>query len=275
MAIAIDHSSARIIITNRPRINNPTTDGTRANFTGTDIQASGRVRLTGAAGESPAGWELGFIQAQWIETNWVYYQGRANHDGSLLLQRGKPPARPHQGCRDTVAAAANVWYNHAENGLAPAHAAFPLQLNAHFFDQPSDSCRLVERNSCTHKDNYLSEAQFEFHFCTVLAVRDPGHAFHQLLHFYWNVHWQASFEPTNFANLHAAWTITPNAKGTSSAVSEIYQGRVTDNRFRQLITGPATQSCNQIFAAAEASVEAVHGGGRKESPVWHLFDVRR
>ena len=63
----------------------------------------GQCKITGASGDNPAGRTLGFIQLQWIETNWGYYQGEKDIHGSSFLQRGRPPARPAQGCRDTVA----------------------------------------------------------------------------------------------------------------------------------------------------------------------------
>jgi len=276
MTIAIDQHSAQIVINSRPVVNAPTVAGARASFTCSNITATGTVRLTGAAGDNPAGWVLGFIQAQWIETNWVYYQGQARNNGSLLLQRGKPPARPAQGCRDTVNAVGAIWYNAAQNGAAAAGMGFPLTLTANFFDQPSDGCQLMELNGMTGVNNFLHEAQFEFHFCTVLAVRDPANTFHQLMSFYWNARWQARFQPPNAAAPGAPhWTITPVAAGTGSNVGHIIRGQVTDARFSNLIIGPAAQSCNQIFQAAEAAVEVAGGAGRRESPVWHDFPVGR
>jgi hypothetical protein len=276
VAITIDPRSAAIHITARPKVNLPTVNGATANFTGTPIRATGTVRLHGSDDDDPVGWSLGFIQAQWIETNWIDYRGNHNHDGTVFLQRGHPPARPRQGCRDTVATAAGVWYNPTDNDDAATGDVFPLQLTAQFFDQPSDSCQVVELNTLTGKDNLLRETQFEFHFCTVLALRDPTGVFHQLLSFYWNAHWQSRFTPTNrAAPTTTPWTVTPLREGTSSAVSGIIQGAVTDRRFRDLITGPAILSCNQIFAAAEASVENPGGSGRHESPTWHDFNVAR
>jgi hypothetical protein len=169
----------------------------------------------------------------------------------------------------------DIWYNPADNGKPAAGAAVPIVLNARFFDKPGDSCHLVERNSLTGKDNFVREAQFEFHFCTVLAVRDPAGTFHQLLSFYWNMHWQSRFHPTNFAApAGSPWSITQIAGGNSSAVSHIIKGEVTDKRFKNLITAALGQSCNQVFAAAETTVEHP-GPGRRESREWANFDVRR
>ena len=66
------------------------------------IEMRGRCKITGDPGDNPAGWTLGLIQLQWIETNWGYYQGEKDIHGSCFVQRGRPPARPAQGCRDTV-----------------------------------------------------------------------------------------------------------------------------------------------------------------------------
>lgn len=275
MATHLAPGSATITRGHHPHVSTPTVNLAtgRASFQGSSITATGAARLAGHAGDSPAGWELGFVQAQWIETNWVSYLGRHDSDGSLFLQRGRPPARPAQGCRDTVGAVGAIWYNAADNGTT---GSLHAPLSARFYDKPGDDCALVERNGRTGKDNYLSEAQFEFHFCTVLVLRDPGGVFHQLCSFYWNVHWQASFHPSHFTPAGPThWSIRPVRNGNSSAVSHVIQGSVTDHRFRNLITGPATQNCNAIFAAAERSVEPPAGGGRHESAHWHEFNVGR
>lgn len=66
------------------------------------ITITGQCKITGGSGDKPTGWTLGFIQLQWIETNWAYYQGEKNTGGSCLVRRDRPPARPAQGCRDTM-----------------------------------------------------------------------------------------------------------------------------------------------------------------------------
>ena len=67
------------------------------------IEAIGSVTFHGSAGDSAAGWTIGFVQAQWVETNWGVYRGAAPSDGSVFVQRARPPSRPHQACFTTKA----------------------------------------------------------------------------------------------------------------------------------------------------------------------------
>ena len=55
------------------------------------LEAVGTVAFNHARG-STAGWQIGFIQAQWIETNWAVYRGMTQAAGSVFVQRG-PTAR--------------------------------------------------------------------------------------------------------------------------------------------------------------------------------------
>jgi hypothetical protein len=271
--------SAKITVTTRPNVQTPTINAASSisNWSSDPIRCTGEVSITGSAGDSPVGWTLGFIQAQWIETNWMYYRGRANNHGSLFLQRARPPARPAQACRDSVGPAAGIWYNTADNRTITANAPFPIKLTARFYDRPSETSNLQENNTLTGQPNYLREGQLEFHFCTVLALREPGGtgAFHQLLHLYWNLHWQARFQPSNFANLAAPWTVTKVAAGSAANMGRVINGRTNDRRFNAMITGPATQNCNQIFQAAIAAVASPTSPNRHQSRVWANFDVRR
>ena len=278
-AISVVPGSAKLKVTTRPNVQTPTINagGGIANWGSDPIRCTGEVSITGSAGDSPVGWTLGFIQAQWIETNWMYYRGRVNNHGSLFLQRARPPARPSQACRDSVGSAAGIWYNSTDNHRITANAPFPIKLTARFFDRPSETSNLQENNTLTGQPNYLREGQLEFHFCLVLALREPGAtgAFHQLLHLYWNLHWQARFQPSNFANLAAPWTVTKLAGGNAANLGRVINGRTNDRRFNAMITGPATQTCNQIFQAAIAAVASPTSPNRRQSRVWANFDVRR
>jgi hypothetical protein len=280
MAVSIDPSSAKLNLTARPRVNTPVVSGADMSFTGTSIQAAGEIKLLGNPGDSAAGWRLGFIQAQWIETNWCSYRGQHNNDGSIFIQRARPPARPHQACRDCVDSSpvSNIFYSaipaHREVASGAAGATFPLKLTVTHFDQPSETCVLVEQNTRTGKPNYLSEAQLEFHFCTVLSVQDPTGNFHHQLAFYWNMRWQCTFHPTSFAVPSPNFRITVVPAGTGSNVGHIIRGTPTDHRFTGVLTAPQTQSCNQVFRAARAAV-GIGSTNRHESTVWQRFDVRR
>lgn len=275
MVVTIVPCSARITFDLRPGaqapvINPPTAPGT-ALFDSHPMGASGEVRLRGESGDSPAGWTLGFVQVQWIETNWVYYRGRQNDHGSLFLQRGRPPARSTQACRDTHRSPVNdIWYSPPDNGTT---SGFSHELICSIYDKPVESCRLAERNSQTDTDNYLHECQLGFAFCTALVLRTPTGSFQQLAHFYWNVRWQARFEPTLGPAGPANWRITPNP-GYRAGLSRVFMGAVRDPRFDAILTQPQTQNCQQMSDAARRRVEP-GGAGRSERNRWTTFDVRR
>jgi len=278
MVVSIRPNSARITITQRPTVNPPVVNGTVMSFTGRAVTANGEVTLNGAAGDSAAGWTVGFLQAQWIETNWCYYRGRLNSHGSIFLQRARPPARPAQACRDTVTPVGGIFYDTtpgtAEMSQGAAGPAFPLRLTVSHFDQPSDSMNLVEQNATTGQPNFLAEAQLEFFFCTVLTVQDPAGGFHHQASFYWNQRWQATFHPTSFAVATPAFNIRVLQAGTGVGVSHIIRGTPTDKRFTGVLTSAQTQSCNQVVGAMMAAI----GPGsvnRHEAAVWRNFDVRR
>src|SRR5665213_399743 len=89
MAITIKPGSAKVHVTAHPHLHPPAVKGTSMSYTGTPIKAIGEVTLLGSAGDNPAGWQLGFIQLQWIETNWCYYRGHTVNDGSIFIQRAR------------------------------------------------------------------------------------------------------------------------------------------------------------------------------------------
>ena len=275
MAVSIKPDSAQIKITARPHVNTPAISGTSMSYTGTPIQATGEVTLLGAPGDSASGWTVGFVQVQWIETNWCYYRGQTANDGSIFIQRARPPARPNQACCDCVNGSppGKLFYStipaHGEIATGTGGAIFPLKLTVSHFDQPADAVNLVETNSLKGKPNFLAESQMEFHFCTILSVLDPAGKFHHLLSFYWNVHWQATFHPTSFTNPPAGFNIQVVPAGSSANVGHLIKGTPTDRRFVGILNSTPTQSCNQV-AAAE-----VTGPNRHEAPIWQNFDVRR
>jgi hypothetical protein len=281
MAVGIVPNSAKISVTTKPTVKTPVVSGLAMSFTGGNIAATGEVSLSGAAGDNASGWTAGFIQAQWIETNWVYYRGQHNDDGSLFIQRGRAPARANQACRDCVDASPlnDIFYStvaaHGETASgSAAGTAFPQKLSFRHFDQPSETCNLVETNTLTSKPNYLAEAQLEFFFCTILSVRDPAKVFHHLASFYWNQRWQATFHPTSFG-VTPTFRVSTVAAGTGAAVGHVIQGTPSDKRFTSVLTSTQSQSCNQVFRAARTAVSAATSTNRHQSKVWASFDVRR
>lgn len=247
-------------------------------YSGTPISATGEVTLVGGPGENAAGWQVGFIQLQWVETNWCFYRGQTKDDGCIFIQRARPPARPNQACCDCVDGSppSKLFYStnpaHHELVTVAAGAVLPLTVTVSHFDEPADAVNLVEMN--THpasggiKPNFLAESQMEFHFCTILCVREPSNRFHNLLAFYWNVHWQATFQPTSFTSPPAGFRIHVLKSGSSGHVGHIIQGTPTDPRFAPILSSVPTKSCNQI-ATAETN-----GPNRHEAPIWRDFDVR-
>jgi uncharacterized protein DUF4157 len=298
-AVRIVPGSAHITISQPPKVSPPeipdpgtlghARDPTLAAFQCSDINAFGSVSLTGDSADVD-GCTVGFINVQWIETNWVYYRGRTNSDGSLLLQRGRPPARRQQACRDTASrtpSAGQVWFRSEDSQSPPPGAPLPVKVQADFNDRPRDAARLLQTNSRTGKTNFLREAQIELHFCTILAVQEGSGQFHQVASFYWNAHWQARFQPTDFADpFGAPWTVLVVRGGQGAHVSGIIQGPPTDKRFKDLITAPGAANCLALRQLADDAVEATrpdgttpnpgfNRGARRESPVWSTFDVRR
>jgi hypothetical protein len=156
-------------------------------------------------------------------------------------------------------------------------------MTARFSDGPNDSYPLTRVNALTGSVNFLREVQLEFHFCTILALMDPDpvrrflallnleNAFQYLKHVYWNVHWQAGFLPTNFANIAAPWTITltGGALGNTANARNPFDGRPTDPRFAGIATALLAQNCNQLATAAAGAPNT------RESARWDNFDVTR
>lgn len=277
MAIRIKPNSAKITVTAFPQVNAPIVNGVKMSYTGTPIQATGEVTLLGAPGDSAEGWTVGFVQAQWIETNWCYYRGETVKDGSIFIQRARPPARPNQACCDCVDGSPvdNLFYStipsQGEIATGTTGDVFPLKLTVSHFDEPQDAVNLVEMNahpaSGAPQPNFLAESQMEFHFCTILSVRKPAGAFHHLLSFYWNVHWQATFEPTNFTNPPSGFRISVVQAGSHANVGPVIAGTPTDRRFTGILNTVQAQSCNQV-----ATVE-ITGPNRHAAPIWTNFDV--
>jgi len=261
------------------------------------ISADASVQVNGAAGDSLLGWTFGFIQVQWIETNWGHYRGRLNNHGSLFLQRARPPGRRNQACRDTIGAgtAGNFFYDPAFTTapFPPGPAAFPAVINVPGWnDTPGDFYRLRELNSTTGQTNFLREVQLEFHFLTVYSARDPFGAFIHLAHFYWNVHWQARFSPANFTNLTLPWHVRLIPGGNARNIGPVHQGipTATNARERAMIAAlndaTLVNNCNDIAGTAATSVDPVPdtpaplgppaiapGANRREDKVWHNFVV--
>ena len=242
------------------------------------IEAIGSVTFHGSAGDSAAGWTIGFVQTQWVETNWGIYRGAAPSDGSVFVQRARPPSRPHQACFDS--SGGPLFYGALTDPLSapigggaalpfvralPPHATFPLTIDVIHRDYPGDSYLLSRTNSHTHRPNRLQEVQLEFSFCVALIVRSPGNGLRLLKALYWNVNWQDRFHQAGPTHATVA---TPRLGGNMCNVGGIIEGRPTDPRFISVLTKPQATTCNAVagHAAAHPNLKEVTG--------WPEFDVR-
>jgi len=279
VAIAIVPGSAKISGIRSAQSQLPTMKSGLVNFAPLlGMHADGEVKFSGSAGDSPAGWQVGWIQAQWIETNWAEYRGRFDHDGGIFLQRGRAPARPAGACRDTSGPVATIFTDPTDpkEFVALTPGPFPVTMHVQTNDPPGEGYRQIEINSLTHKPNFLHEIQLEFHFCTVLTVRDPANRFHHQAHFLWNIHWQVRFRPTAFPHpTDAQWTITPVAGGNRSHASIAFPGGPTEHRFTSVLTSPQSFSCVDLANRSTAAVGTVGNACRREFTRWHSSDVRK
>jgi hypothetical protein len=272
MAIAI--VSGRITTIRSAQPNEPTFGDGNANFTCTGMHCEGVVRLNGLPADSRDGWRIGWVQAQWIETNWGDYRGQFDRDGSIFIQRARPPARLQQGCRDTSGPVGDIFTDPNDvRELKPiSNGPFPINVAVESNDPPGESYPLILQNSKAHlKPNFLHEVQLEFHFCTVLTVLEPPSTFHHLASFYWNVHWQYRFHPQVFPNPTDDQWRKPFkvADGTSGNASGSIPGTPTDRRFSGVLTTPQAFSCVDIATVATAKQRV------DEFPRWASPDVRR
>jgi len=269
--ISIVPGSAAMAVTTRPGVQAPVVSATAVRFPSSTIRCSGRVQFNGAAADSGDGWLVGWIQAQWIETNWGYYRGQSNADGSAFHQLARPPARPSQACRDTVGPVADIFYATSAGlrSAVPGGGVYPKTVNVVFRDTPADAYDISFTNTLTGKPNFLREVQLEFHFCTILVVRDPANVFHQLKHIYWNMHWQYRFTPTAFPPGPGTLNATPIAAGIGGNVSRVFDGAATDKRFAGVLTSVQANSCNQL------ATDAGNSPNIRQSRVWDNFDVTK
>ncbi len=285
--VRIKPHTAKITITQRPGVVADTATLALATFANTPVRATGEVTLLGNPGESAAGWRLGFIQAEWVETNWVYYRGLSNADGSLFINRARPPSRTQRATRDTLDNPAagggttvnEVFYDGLNQigGIADgtAGAVFPLTLKVAHFDQPNLRVRMQETNELTGAPNFLREAQFEFMFVTVLSLRDPSNNFHHLASFYWNVRHQARFTPQLTAGALSGFSARATPGGNGPGISHVIMGTPSDHRFTGVLTNNQPGSSNEIFRNAMNGASALGSANRHAARVWQSFDVRR
>src|SRR5437899_3793188 len=122
MASVLKPGSSHIKFDAFPTAFRPTVVGGQALFQCSKIEATGSVTLIGS--QPAAGWALGFIQVEWVDTNWLYYRGKENDHGSIFFQRSRPPPPPHQrlpGVKGPREEYFQIW-----GRCAPTHRGGPL-----------------------------------------------------------------------------------------------------------------------------------------------------
>lgn len=247
---------------------------TDAVFTCDFFEVVADVDFTGGAHETGAGYRLGYTQLQWIETNRATYSGLAKTDGWSEVKRDRPPARLAQACRDVMLSNDPFSYPAGSkplNGYTPHHflnvdlagvSGFPKSVQVSHADSPSDRYPLQRLNVRTGKSNFLDWVQMEFHFCTVLMVKRQDGSYHQLKHFYWNVHWNANFVATAaFGGIGATVRFVPSAHKNVMNFGPFIEGAVSDVRFAALVSAPSVTTCN-VVANAEVTNQIVTEGLR-------------
>lgn len=258
--------------------------------TSTSLQFTGAVDLIGEnasngnAADPSKGWTLGVIQLQFVETNWAYYRGATNSDGSAFVQRARPPARLNQACRDTINFGAIFVDNnipppgYRSPGIFPSrlydqfetlpNEYFPVYMGIKFSDAPTATYKTLLTNTRTNKPNYLRESQVEFLFCSILSLKTPAGNYQHLKHIYWNVRWQSRFEPINPRMPGGPLCAIPVDRGTAATVSPVYEGGPMDRRFVHIITQPTLQ-CSDL------TDRGINHPDIQCEPVWKSFDIRK
>jgi hypothetical protein len=181
------------------------------------IDAFASMRLTGTAGESVAGWTLGFIQLKYIGTDYARYRGANDHNGSILITGSNQIV-----CRDTDIGSTEVWYDSLNSGGATgptgtnklaAGTVIPpagfLDVPAHMWDRPHRKWQSIVKNTSVggQPNNFLHHADIGLAFCTMLIAQDPANKFHMLMHFYWNVRWEQMFTVDGTGNVVAGLVV--------------------------------------------------------------------
>jgi hypothetical protein len=216
-------------------------------FVSGGMATRGSVELAGASGENAAGWKLGFFQLQFIETNYARYRGRSTSDGSAKVTRS------HQIlCRDSFSTASgNLWY--APQNFDPSRvqgvfnatmlsATGTLLMTSGINDAPRETYDIKVLNTRTRQQNFLYHADIAFHFCAMLVAENPHHQFTVLKHFYWNVHWEAHFEP----DVAGKPRLTRTDHFALNVQRQVHSGVPNDSRFKNHIFSRSLPISNTV-----------------------------
>jgi len=157
---------------------------------------------------------------------------------------------------------------------------FPNSFEVNHRDLPHDACQLIERNSKTGRPNYLAAAHLEMSFCTILSIRDPFRKFHHLAAIYWDVRWEATFQPQWPDASQAsdqtlpAFQVLVIRQGTRAGCGPVIMGSPSDPRVTRLTElaqrSQSSKSCNTVAEEATENPQ-----NRRERAVRATFDVGR
>jgi hypothetical protein len=242
------------------------------------IRARAHMILRGSPGEVVTGWKFGCIQLKFVSTDWAYYRGPTNADGSVFVALDRKPARQQQLCRDTDPGSSMFYETEAVGppvaagrrtlvlGPTTLPASGQLAVQVDYADRPRRTHPLSWRNTnfAPSKVNYLHEVQLEAAFATIFGANDPAGRFHPLKHFYWNVQGQCRFR----RGPSGAFVITDHPLVRLHVQGHVQDGSPHDGRFAGHTTDTGLPVCNTVIDAARASPVV------KYSSVWSNFDVK-
>jgi hypothetical protein len=235
------------------------------------------VTLRGSPGEDVSFWRFGFIQLKFITDDWAHYRGDAETDGSVFLAMDRPPSRPQQLCRDSLAKGGvlgtvarfpflgpvifydtetpltSVWGGRIA-GFLPMGTRIPaggaLLLTILFSDNPERFYDLTRVNNKAVKLNFLYSLQNGAAYATMFAVqRGPDQPIEVMKSFQWNVRWRAHFDR------QAGQTVQRPARSgdvMDMNISHVVKGEPNDARFQKSIFDTRLPNCNVVLRAAHA-----------------------
>lgn len=200
--------------------------------------AAGHIDLVSPPCQSLTGWEAGFFQFAFTETNCASYRGLRESDGGARVRNSHEIL-----CRDTVAATgAALWYAPAATARPPA--AMPgsgtVRLDVPFADEPSAPVlKTVQR---TPAAPLLTLHHFDclMRFCTILVARTHDHQFVPLKHFYWNFRVEAFFRRDSSGQPHLERVVHAAANVQGS----VHSGLPNDSRFASHFTDTQLPTAN-------------------------------
>lgn len=191
-----------------------------ARFRGDGVRVDAEITLIGQPHESIAGWQIGFIQLQYVQTSWFQYRGVHDSDGSILRARDRSTAWPSQLTRDqdvdkapppsgTPWTAADTSTPHNYQGqirTVPNLTIFgtgdkldefgtKIVLICHEDFPRSDVPKRFDNTAFSPpRKNLLYSAQIGYAFCVAVVAKPPAPARPMFLkHFYWNCRWRVHF----------------------------------------------------------------------------------